>query len=403
MNPRRAAPAALVGLVLTAGAAQCSRPHVEAVVDAGGAPATILLATPPTTDPRIALSNLDAEIADREKRARAGEADAPVELVGRYLTRAKYVGRVADLVAADAMSADLVRTRDGDAKAHLARAGALAAIHQFTAALSELDRAAALKAPADDVARERAAVLLAVGREDEAAALLGPADDAASVAALAMRGGVESRLGRSRESDRLFELARTRYHDVSPFTVASLDFERSRALELAGRRAQARAYLEEVATVLPCYAHAVVHLAALEPPDRAMTHLDGLARSDDPDVLAGRADALRRAGRAEEAATMADRARARFEEVLGRLPLAFADHAASFYLGMGRDAGHALALARVNARNRPTDEAIELWLSAAQAAGSREETCAAAAAAKARPHAAEELRERAATAARGCS
>lgn len=146
----------------------------------------------------------------------------------------------------------------------------------------------------------------------------------------------------------------------------------------------------------------MVHLAALEPPDRALALLDGLARSDDPDVLAGRADALRRAGRTEEAVAMASQARSRFEEVLGRFPLAFADHAASFYLGAGRDAARALELARTNERNRPTDEAVELWLTSAQAAGARYDACAAAAAARARPHANEALRQHAAEAARGC-
>jgi hypothetical protein len=154
---------------------------------------------------------------------------------------------------------------------------------------------------------------------------------------------------------------------------------------------------------MPTFAHAVVHLAAMEPPDRALARLEALSKtSDDPDVLAGQADALRRAGRAEEAAAAAARARARFEEVLTRLPLAYADHAASFYLGPGRDAGRALELAKANAANRPTDEAVELWLSAAQAAGSAIETCAAAARAGGLRHATSALRERATAATRGC-
>jgi hypothetical protein len=119
-------------------------------------------------------------------------------------------------------------------------------------------------------------------------------------------------------------------------------------------------------------------------------------------VVAGQADALRRAGRAGEAGAAAARAAARFEEVLARLPLAYADHAASFYLGPGRDAGRALELAKVNAANRPTDEAVELWLTAAQAAGSAAETCAAATRAAGLTHATSALRERAAAALRGC-
>jgi hypothetical protein len=99
---------------------------------------------------------------------------------------------------------------------------------------------------------------------------------------------------------------------------------------------------------------------------------------------------------------MTARARARFEEVLARLPRAYADHAASFYLGMGGDPQRALALAHANAENRPTDEAVELWLTAAQAAGSHVEVCAAARRALGLVHATRGLRDRASTEVKGC-
>ena len=230
MNPGRWVRVALVGFVL-AGAAQCSRSHNDGP-DGGTEPpavSAVVLRAPPTTSPAIALHNLDADVADREKRAARGEPNAPVELVSFYLVRAKYAGRVADLVSADTTSAGLVATRDGDAKAHLTRAKVLSAIHEFSAAQKELDRAAALKDrdPDIDVDGERVVILLAVGREDEAAALLLPVDRA-SPSDLVMRGGVEARLGHAAESDRLFELARSRYRDVSAFTVAGMDFEHSR-------------------------------------------------------------------------------------------------------------------------------------------------------------------------------
>jgi tetratricopeptide (TPR) repeat protein len=310
---------------------------------------------------------------------------------------------VADLITNDDLSSRLVTERPGDGRAHLTRAGALSAIHRFADALNELDTAARLGAEANDVSRARAAILLAVGREDEAEALLPPLIEGTSSADLVMRAGVEARRDNAAESERLFELARIRYRDVSPFAVAWMDFERARALEMAGDRTRARPYLEEAVAVLPGYAHAAVHLASIEPPDRALARLQALAlTSDDPDVPAGQADALRRAGRTDEAAAMAEKARARFEEVLARIPLAYADHAASFYLGSGRNAPRALELARVNVKNRPTEEAVELWLTAAQAAASNEETCTAAATVAAREHASSALRERAAVARRGC-
>ncbi len=361
-----------------------------------------MLRTPPTTPPAIALSNLSGEITDREKHLAEGSLDAASELISRYVTRAKYAGLVSDLIKADDVSARLVAAKPGDGKAHLTRASALSAIHAFAQAADELDAASRTGAEPALVQHERGAILLATGREDEAAAVLKVGDDA-PLPALVMWAGVEARLDRATEAERLFDLARARYHDVSPFTVAWFDFEHARALELQGDRRRARPYLEEAVKVLPTYAHAVVHLAALETPDVALGQLLPLAqKSDDPDVLAGQADALRRAGRTDEARAMTARAAARYAEVLARLPLAYADHAASFYLGMGGDPARALQLAKQNVDNRPTDEAIELWLTAAQAAGSHDATCAAAARALARPHASAELRDRATGASKGC-
>jgi tetratricopeptide (TPR) repeat protein len=353
------------------------------------------LRTPTTTAPSIAVANMDADIAEREKASLAGDLGAEAELVGYYAMRARFLGRVADLVAAARASAHVLAARPGDAAAHLTRAQALSGIHELRGALDELERASQLGAPGGPIASERAAVLLAMGREDEAAKLVGRPAQGARVGEWVTGAEVAAKLGRASASDALFEAARASYRDVSPFTVAWVDFERARALEARGDRRDAKAYLSEAVTVLPCYAHAVVHLAALEPPDAALHLLASVeSRSDDPDVLAARADALRRAGRRAEASAVAARARTRFEEVLAALPKAYPDHAATFFLGMGNDPARALALAKANAANRPTSEAVELWLTAAEAAGAREEACAAARAYVEHPSATlEELRE----------
>ena len=396
--------AALVGLVL-AGAAACSRQHktpAEATRDAAVALPLAPLTAPVTTDPAIALHNLDARVTDGRERVARGEQDAAFKLVAVLLQRARFEGRVADLVTADEMSARLVVERGGDARSHMARAGALSAIHAFVPASAELDAAARLGASREDVASERAAILLAVGRPDEAAAKLDIPDDSVPQA-LMFKAAIESRLGHAAEAERLFEKSRSEFRDTSPFFVASSDFERATALERVGDRARARQYLEEAAAVLPTFSHAVTHLATYEPAAIALERLRALeATSDDPDVLGAEAEALRMLGREDESQAVAGRAAARYAEVLARLPTAYADHAASFFLGVGRNPERALELARANADNRPTDEAIELWLTAAQAAASLRETCAAAAKARGLARAPGGLRERAVAAARLC-
>jgi hypothetical protein len=62
-------------------------------------------------------------------------------------------------------------------------------------------------------------------------------------------------------------------------------------------------------------------------------------------------------------------ARQRFEGLLARHALAFADHAAEFYLGPGVDAERAWVLAQLNLANRETDRAVALAIRAAGATG----------------------------------
>src|SRR5262249_46802362 len=64
-------------------------------------------------------------------------------------------------------------------------------------------------------------------------------------------------------------------------------------------------------------------------------------------------------GRFEEAQTQLEAARFGFEELLKKHLLAFADHAAEFYMGSGNDSRRALQLARASAANRPTRRAVK--------------------------------------------
>ena len=81
--------------------------------------------------------------------------------------------------------------------------------------------------------------------------------------------------------------------------------------------------------------------------------------SRDPEVQWRFADVLIAQGRFEEAQAQLDAARFGFEELLGKHLLAFADHAAEFYAGIGNNRRRALELARAEAANRPTRRAIK--------------------------------------------
>jgi len=112
---------------------------------------------------------------------------------------------------------------------------------------------------------------------------------------------------------------------------------------------------------------------ALGHPDRAVQLLRAAADSSgDPDPASQLARVLSEAGRQAEASPWRERAARGFEVLLDRHREAFADHAAEFWLGAGRDPVRALALARWNLELRPTPRARELarrCASAAAAAG----------------------------------
>src|ERR1700761_6017813 len=129
-----------------------------------------------TTSGALAIPNLDHLIA---------QADDPVDL---WLTRARFLGD-SDALDRAYRAASTART----AADLLRRARTRAAVHEFAAALADLERAERAGAAPATVARERATIWLATGRADAALAATSPAPDFASASA---RGAALAALGR---------------------------------------------------------------------------------------------------------------------------------------------------------------------------------------------------------------
>ena len=114
---------------------------------------------------------------------------------------------------------------------------------------------------------------------------------------------------------------------------------------------------------VPGYVKARVHLAEIcasqDQAGEAETLLRLARSSHNPEVRWRLADVLFAQQRFEEAETELDAARVRFDQLLERHRLAFADHAAEFYAGSGHDCRRALELARANVANRPTRRAVK--------------------------------------------
>lgn len=406
----------VIALVLAlASLASCAKKTPSGATDGGeGAPSAPppvvasnageggLAGRPLTTSWSIAGDNLDADIAERLKR---DQPDGPnrLTLVDLLIARGQFVSNVADYELADTIAEKAVKGLPKSPDAHLARALAHGALHRFEAELKELDEAKALGAPEERLVSARAAVLIATGRYDEADALLPPVGPRSRPAQLVTRAVLLGHMQRPEEAERLFERARKEIVDVSPFPVAWMDFQRATLLEARNETTQARSYFAEAAQVIPVYTHAGVHLAATDAPAAAVARLEALRKaSADPDVLAALADAYRRDQKDDEAKRTASEARARYEALVAKHPEAYADHAARFYLGSGNDPKKAYELAEKNAKLRPTEEAVDLWMAAAAAVNDKPKLCASAAAMKQLTYASELRKRLAAATSAGC-
>jgi tetratricopeptide (TPR) repeat protein len=359
-----------------------------------------------TTDGGIAIGNLDGVIGGQERRLAAQPTDVTLRagLVDLLLTRGQFLGSIADYERASEIADALVIEAPQRPESWQARASTNATWHRFDAALEDLRAAEKAGAKPATLAGTRSSILVATGKVEEAwKTAPSDSDMAGESVALASRAHIEGELGRIADAEGDLAAARSRYRDVSPLPLAWMDTVQAALYEKNGNRAKARAHYTRAVRILPLYAKAASHLAAYETAQRAVEILEPVAaRSDDPEVHAQLGDALRRVGREADSNAELAKARAQYEALLLTHREAFADHAARFWMGAGGDPPRALPLAAENAKLRPTDEALSLWLEAAQAAHDATATCAAARALAALPHATETLRAPARTALARC-
>ncbi len=365
-----------------------------------------LAAIPKTTDGAIAIGNLDSQVGGQEKRVENAPGDTTLRagLVEMLISRGEIVGSIADYERATEIAEKLVQDAPNRPEAWTARASTNATWHRWEAALKDLDAAEKAGAKPASLKSARSSIFAATGRLDEAWAMApSNGDRAGDSMALATRGLLEGEFGRLADAEGDLGAARARYRDVSPLPLAWMDASEAAMYEKQGDSAKARAYYTRAVRILPSFAKAAAHLAVHETATRAVEILEPVAkRSDDPEIDAELGDALIRSGRKEEGESRIQKARARYEDLLTRHPEAFADHGARFFLGAGKDPARALPLAKQNAANRPTDEALALWLDAAELSKNPQQACEAAKRLVALPHAAESFKTRALRASTRC-
>lgn len=323
-----------------------------------------------TTAGTIAIANLDAQLQRLPQDATR---------VDPLLERARFLADAGALAQAVALAERAPPTPDN----LLRRARAHAAAHRFAQADTDLRQAMGAGADPDLVRRLRQSLRVATGDARsvlptlEAQALAQPGYAAHAAVAVA-----DAELGRHAAADAAYAHATAAVDTTSPFPYAWLAFARGVLWsEQVGDAARGERFYAQALACLPDFAQANLHMAELEVARGAYAPAQArlqriLARGAEPEALAllGRIQLLR--GQPVRAVRTIVAARDRFERLLAREPLAYADHAAEFYLGVGNDPARAWQLALMNLANRQTSRAITLANRAAQANGWRCDTCA---------------------------
>ncbi len=295
-----------------------------------------------TTDGRQAQRSLDARI-DGLRKAAATQPAAHTALQQALRLRATLFGKVSDL------DLQLRLAEDGTPTDH---AHALLALHRFDEAL-ELDPSVA---PSVALARH-------VGLADLEAARRASVEAHPSADRWSALGDVLLASGRPADADAAYAEALSAYRDVSPLFVADLQFRRGYAWgetgpEDARDHERARALYEEAVRVLPGFVRAHVHLAELEwqagERSAAIERVQHVADAEDPEPSGKLAVWLE----GEEASTHRASTIIRYDALLRRHPLAFADHGAEFFLAIGEE-DRARALAEQDLANRSTPRSRE--------------------------------------------
>jgi tetratricopeptide (TPR) repeat protein len=338
-----------------------------------------------TTSPEIALRNLDSQIAGLEKElARYPlRIDYHGGLVGALLHRSRALGRPADLLRAAELGEQAVQLAPDDTRMLLVRSTTRAAMHRFGDALADLDAAERAKVNPGRTRGLRGSILAALGRYDEALRLLAEERQKnPDTTNLVMEAALLGSMGKIDEAEAGFVAADKTYRSVSPFFLAWVYFEHAHMWEEEGDLDKARALYRAALDRLPSHAGAALHLSAIVRPNEGIALLAPLLAGDDPEVMAQLGGLQNLVNKGAGDARIAE-AKLRYQELLALAPLAYADHAAWFFLGPGADPQQAFVLAQRNLENRKTPEAFTLMLAAARTASKPAEACALAAEARA--------------------
>lgn len=308
------------------------------------------------------------------KATEAQQSRYKQEVVELYLSRAHFLGTVGDFGAALELADELVKTDPQQKRVYMLRAKARASLHDWEGTLADTETAQEAGVEKQEIDQLRALVAYARGDLDAAFVVRAAwAERKPDIGTLTDYALVLAAQGKIDMANNNFDKAVIKYKTVSPMPLAATWFQQGFMWERQGQNAKATYYYERALERLPQYAPLIAHMAGLEAQKgdraKAIARLRELIKTaDNPEYLGQLGQLLLDNGDKAEGERLIADARNGYEALLADHQRAFADHAARFYLGPGKNAARALELATVNLASRKTDQAYQLYLDAADAA-----------------------------------
>ena len=309
----------------------------------------------------IAIANLSASIESLERRRAGGAAFADLlALSTRLFLRGDVLARIADHVRAERVAAEALGSAPDGADALYLRARLAGRFHRFDDAGVLLDRALAAGYSGREIDAERAALHQATGRYGEALWLrVRLAQDDPGIHTLGALATLLAEMDRWAAAETSYAAALKADAGVSPLPCGQLLFEWGVSAMRRGELDRAEALFRELDAVVPAHVPGRGHRAevalARGQVDVALALITPLVEiSDDPEYRATYAEILAARGERAAATREAQVAAAAYELLLARRPEAYADHAASFFLGVGNRPHRAVELALLNCQLRDT-------------------------------------------------
>lgn len=326
------------------------------------------------TSGRIAVANLSASIDGLERdRVEGATFETLLALSNLLFLRGDLLGLIVDHDRAETIATAAIDLLSGSAGALCLGAQIAGRFHRFERAKTLLDQALSAGHSKREIDVERASLLQATGQYQES--LIVRERLVKQDAGIDTLGGLATLLAEMDQwgaAENFYAAALDADDGVSPVPCGQLLFEWGVSAMRRGSLDRAEAVFAELATILPQHVPGRGHRAevalARGELDAAAALITPLAEtSDDPEYRAIYAEILAARGDSN-AAREAELAAEAYELLLARRPEAYADHAAAFFMGVGKRPERALELALANLELRDTPRSRKLVARAQHAA-----------------------------------